>query len=264
MPFAVYSKRTNVVTRIVHNLATLLPSEAIIELDEDNAFPRRYPATLIGQNINTLGIRQFDIGAGEPATNPLDEAGVAREPILTEIPDPARVEMPLHAVPSNWDADDLRRAKYEAILAKNRPYHVVVGEEFQNTTHIDTVESSLYVLANNKGIILPGGDITTVEFQFRIPLTDQGGNPADRDEYDLFQFDTVYLKVTPKQDLGLTIEMDTRKISDSLLDGFSAINVNDQTALANKKEGIILRFTNNSSHPVALENYMLFVQLRNI
>ena len=265
MPFAIYSKRTNVVKRIVHTLGTVLPSEGFIELDETYSFPRRYDTTLIGQTVNTLGVRQFDVGSGEQATDPLAEDGSAREPLLSQYSATVgRVEMPLHAVPLSWTSTDLIQAKYEAILAKNRPYHVVVGEEFIDLDHINDTNSSDYLLARGKGIILPTGNIETKEFKFYIPLTDQGAQPSDRPDYNLFKFDSLFLKINPAQDLGLTIKYDTGASGGALSGSWTDVNLNAPIALGADKTSIALDFINNSNHPISLENYMLFIGLRGL
>jgi hypothetical protein len=286
MPYAVFSKRTGIVSRIVHDLASLLPSESMIEVTDDVAFPRRGKTNVIGQQINTNGLRLFDEGGGVPTIKPYkrvynattDRAEhVKFEPLfisavdLNGDPIEEFVDIPIYAHPYAWTADELAQVKYESILAENYPYQVVIGEEFLTTDHIDSGNSSDYILSEGKCMLSPGGILQTVEFKFNAPKR-VASTPSTYDAGMQYVFDTYYFSTEPEFPEGVIVSWDGRKNAGGALIGTWQTAITDDempttedgAAVVTPLTSMIIRIQNLTSDTFEIENYMLFLRLRNV
>lgn len=284
MPYAVYSKRTLKVNRIVHELSALLPSESAIEVDDEISFPKKVERNILGQDINSLGLQLFNDG-GVPTIKPFKKKfdGNNRPYIEKHAPifqaptdaggEPlkARRDVPIFSDPFIWNASGLAQAKYEAILAKNYPYQVVIGEEFITTNHIDTVNSTDYVLSEGKCILAPNGILQSIRFEFtgtkRVAL---GGTPNFR-RMSKYTFDTLFFNTVPELPQGVDISWKGLKWSDDTETGWEDLVVDEQiptseagNSTATLIHGVTIRFQNLTPYAMAIENYMLFLRLRNV
>ena len=132
MPYAVFSKRTKIVSRIIHDLTSLLPSESAIEVDDDIAYPRRQKSIPIGQQVNTKRLKLFTAADATTTTKPYarvfdpvtDVASKTKhQPMFIravklsglDIQDPDEfIDLPIYANPFAWTAQELAQIKYES------------------------------------------------------------------------------------------------------------------------------------------------------
>lgn len=290
MPYAIYSKRTGNINRIVDDLTSLLASESMLEVDDEINYPRGFKAIVEGQNQNTSGFPLFDnAGSAIPTTNPTrityDANGrpvVAKNyPIYVAptVPGGARktkwVDIPITSHPFIWTINDLAALKYQSVLAQNYPYQVVIGEEFIDEDHIDAGNSSGYVLTEGTCMLQPGGVLQTEEFTFNVtsqgiidPETDTSGEPSD-----LFVFDTFYLDVEPDPPFGVDVSWDGKRWAGDTWTTFRDTILDEEmpTTLTGGSEttatllrGIRLKFQNHTSEPFGMENYLMFLRVRNL
>jgi hypothetical protein len=283
MPYAVYSKRTRIVTRIVHELSSMLPSEAMIEVDDEISYPRAIPRDILGQQINTLGYKLFDQGAGVPTTAPWKRVfnaegrvSISKYPPLFIKPvdlntgkdKVADLDLPIYADPFSWKAEELAKAKYETILAQNYPYQVVIGEEFIDTEHIDLAASVDYTLTEGQCVLSPNGAVESIWHKF-------GGSKNvlstsnDADNYNTFVFDTLYFTTEPDLPEGLVCEWKGKAWPGAgettwqrLIEGDEIPTTVDTDGTATKLREIKVRIRNLSATTVEVENYMLFLRSR--
>lgn len=285
MPYAVYSKRTGVFNRIIHDLSTLLPSESVLEVDDDVSFPRSTPMNILGHRINTFGIKLYDRGGGVPTVKPFEKqydgdgkpSISAFEPLFIQITDDAgnpkkgRVDLPFYVNPFSWKLDELARAKYEAILSKNYPYQVVIGEEFINTDHIDTSASSGYTLTEGMCILSPSGILESSWLKFNAVKNVDAVVENVSKQYTRFVMDTLYFATEPDLPEGVKIYWKGTKWSDDsetawedFVTDEEVATVEDGEASATLLNSIKIRVTNLTTNSFELENYMLFLRLRNM
>lgn len=266
MAYLIYSKRTGVVTRVVNELTTLLPSEGRIICDDDLMYWKFRNITKNLQAEDTLGQQLFDDGSGNPTIHPTDDSGVPLLPMMFQATYPDRLKLPLSAIPQKWTAQQFLAVKYETILASNSPYHCVVGEEFLNDDHIDSGNSDNYIVSSGGLTLAPGGYMQTTAFSFRERV---------HDAWTLFSFDRIFMRVIPHLPIGITSEYDV-SLDNSTWDGFIAAArntehnfVDDADDGRNTDTGppvtslwryIRLKFSNNTSDVVELKNYTLLVQ----
>jgi hypothetical protein len=287
MPYAIFSKRTRIISRIVDDLNSLLPSESMIEVDEEVNYPREHSAIVQGQEVNTYGFPLFERGntpttqfsyvdydpvTGRPYT-------VKNEPrfIQPTIPggDPVtrRIDIPIVSNPFAWRAEELYAVKYESLLSQNFPYDVLIGEEFMNATHIDAGSSSDYVLTEGRCVIAPGGVVVTASFSFNI-TKNIGITGATTDEASQYMFDTYYLDTEPDINQGIEVYWRGVRYSDSGTTLWQPALTNTEMPTTEVENGgagestathlksIQLRFTNLTGGLFSLENYLLFLRLR--
>lgn len=282
MPYAIFSKRTRVINRIVEDLTSLLPSEGMIEVDEEINYPKETASFVQGQDVNTYMLPLFTED-GAPTTRITSVAydGNGRPYTVKNPPrfiqptiaggdrQSSRDDLPIVSHPYGWKAEELFAVKYESILAQNFPYDVLIGEEFFDTTHIDTGASSDYVLTEGRCVIAPGGVVVTSDFKFEIQKELAATTTSEASRY---LFDTYYLDMDPDPNSGVEVywrgvryaapndttawqpvipnqEMPTSEITTS------------QTQ-ATHMRSIQLRFNNLTSGVFALENYLLYLRLR--
>ena len=286
MPYAIYSKRTKVINRIVNDLTSLLPSESMIEIDSAVNYPRGYKAIVEGQKGNTAGFPLFLDGVS-PSISPqrIDYDGDDRPYVTPNIPiyetptsPSGRLtvwkDIPITSHPFVWTAAELANLKYESILAKNYPMQVIVGEEFIDDSHIDTGESDNIVLSEGKCYIAPGGELVTTEFQFFVDtrgvIDPLGVEDNDNRQY---VFDTYYLDLEPDPPQGVKVYWDVRDWSSpGALGGvWTPAIVNSQTPIRLDGSvddivsmGIVLRIYNLTGSVFGLENYILMLRIRNL
>ena len=285
MPYAVFSKRTGIISRIVHDLASLLPSESSIEVTDDIAFPKAIKTNVIGQRINTKGLRLFDEGGGIPTIKPFHReydaqdrvVHVKNEPLFIQTSDlsgdPVEefVDVPIHVHPFAWTASDLAQVKYESILAENYPYQVVIGEEFITTDHINSSNSSDYILSEGKCLLSPGGILETEEFVFEAPKRITTA-PTTYNSAMQYVFDTYYFSTEPEFPEGVRVYWKGRQHSGGALMGSFQTMVTDAEMPTTKDgeasvthcTGIIVRIQNLTMDTFEIENFMLFLRLRNL
>jgi hypothetical protein len=285
MPYAVFSKRTGIISRIVHDLASLLPSESSIEVTDDIAFPKSIKTNVIGQRINTKGLRLFDEGGGVPTIKPYHRAydaadrviHVKHEPLFIKTSDlsgdPVEefVDVPIYTHPFAWTASDLAQVKYESILAENYPYQVVIGEEFITTDHISSGNSSGYILSEGKCLLSPGGILETEEFSFEAPKR-ISTSPTTYNSAMQYVFDTYYFSTEPDFPAGVRVYWKGRKNSDGNLMGSFQTMITDEempttqdgASTVTPCTGIIVRIQNLTADMFEIENFMLFLRLRNV
>lgn len=271
--------------RIVHELSSLLPSEAAIEVDDEISFPRQVSKNVLGQQINTFGMKLFDAGGGIPTTRPFKRAFDANDrpykvkftPIFLQPTDGSgnaiqgHLDIPIYADPFNWTADELASAKYEAILAKNYPYQVVIGEEFLDDTHISTGDSSGYTLTEGICILAPSGIIQTEQFRFRTTKRVAVGGTPSFERMQLYTFDTMVFSTEPELPEGVKVYWKGQKWSDGLETSWEEMVTEEEISTtegtnssATLLKGIKLKIQNLTSVTFEIENYMLFLRLRNI
>jgi len=288
MAYAIFSKRTKVINRIVNDLTSLLPSESMFEVDGEINYPRGYKSLIEGQKSNTFGFPLFLTGSS-PTISPQTIAydGDDRPYIVTNKPIYYRPEtplgdpltewsdLPITSHPFVWTAAEVATLKYEALLARNYPFQVIIGEEFIDDTHIDTVESDSIVLSEGKCYIAPGGELITKEFQFFVTgrgVIDPVG--ADDDNARQYVFDTYYLDLEPDPPQGVSVYWEIRQWSDGSLTGSwyeATLNQQMPTTLIGGAEttattamGIQLRVYNQTADVFPLENYILMLRVRKL
>lgn len=289
MPYAVFSKRTGIISRIVDNLDSLLDSESILELDEDTNFQREYATLIEGQNINTLGFPLFQdansFATFKPQSIVYDAADrphvLKHKPIYVAPTDVAGnpltqwSDLSIASHPFAWDVSSAAAVKYESILAKNAPFNVVIGEEFITEDHIVGGSSSGYVISEGMLWLAPGGTVVTSEFQFLV--TTQGQmtiDAADDRDAKQYVFDTYYLATEPEPPEGVNFFWRGREwaspatVSDyyemTHNDVMPTTYLNGSATAATLIYGIQLKITNVSSVSLPLENYLLMLRIRNL
>lgn len=296
MPYAVFSKRTGTVTRIIDQLTSVLPSESVLEVDDEINYPRGYLSEVEGQSANYQGFPLFQNEANTASTiQPyrVELDGVTGRPKVVRnnaiyttpvnpgsgLPLTVWNDLPVTSHPFAWKIEELAAAKYESILARNAPFQVVIGEEFINTDHIDTAESTGYVLSEGQCFIAPGGALVTTEFQFRVDsqgVVDPTGT-SDEDSRQ-FIFDTYFLTITPDMGSSIQTNWSGRKWSDGAMigggtptwfkaivdDAYPTTELGGAATTATALRGIILRFTNIGTETIALENYQMLLRIRNL
>lgn len=285
MPYAVYSKRTKILSRIIHDLTSLLPSESAIEVDDDIAYPRRQRSTPIGQQVNTKRLKLFTATDLSVTTKPYSRAydgitdiatKVKHEPTFIRAANLAGddadefIDLPIYANPFAWKAQELAQLKYEGILAENYPYQVVIGEEFIDTKHIDA-SSDDYLLSEGHCMLSPGGVLVTREFSFRLPkrITFSTANYNKAFKY---AFDTYFFTTNPEFPEGVQVMWRGRPYSDDLhLTDYQDLIADEEMSTtlslgttATLLTGIQIRFTNLTPETFEIENYQLFLRLRNV
>ena len=286
MPYAVFSKRTRKINRIVNELSSLLPSEAVIEVDEEVNYPRDTITDVQGQEVNTIGLRLFSIASGVPSPKPWirsfdgnDRPTLSKlEPTFIKPADPdgndvqAHIDLPLPADPFAWTAEELAAVKYESILANNYPYHVVIGEEFLNTDHIDTAESSDYTLIDSKCVLAPGGTLQSTKLQFTTAKRVETVIEELADYWTRFVFDTVYFSTEPELPEGVQVYWKGTKWEIGYPETDWEPFVTDEEmattetgeSVATALESITVKIMNLTPFTFDLENYVLFLRLRNM
>lgn len=290
MPYAIFSKRTGVVNRIVDNLVGMLPSESMIEMDDEINYPRGYPSKIEGQDVNSSGFPLFFLeGSGSSTINPQfvdydpgDDRPfyVRNKPIYVApiVPGGDRVtqwvDIPLLSNPFVWTKNELAQQKYESILAQNYPYQVIVGEEFIDDTHIDTGTSSGYVLSEGRCIISPHGLLQTTWFNFQVST--QGViDPAGASDEDArtYVFDTYYLSVEPDFPSGVqvqwegtpwTVGADVGPYDAVMNEDYPTTKLDGAATTATLLRAIRLKIQNLTTQVYAMENFMLMLRVRNL
>jgi hypothetical protein len=287
MPYAVYSKRTKVVSRIIHDLSSLQPGESIIEVDDDISFMRNFSFSIEGQAVNSLGHKLFLLNDNVSlTTKSYDfEAGIEPprltkyDPLYIKYTTTGRLDFPIFANPFGWTAEELAHVKYETILAKNYPYQVIIGEEFINTDHIDLDNSEDFVLSEGKCILKPGGFIRTIVFYFRMQkrIGSHEAQITSREDvyFNQFVFDTAYLMVKPELIGGVNVSFKadpwslditelpnwTNMITDDEVDVAGIVNTGTGGKTgAGLAANMCLKFENLTTEPFALENYVLLLR----
>lgn len=287
MPYAVFSKRTKIVSRIIHDLTSLLPSESAIEVDDDIAYPRRQKSIPIGQQVNTKRLKLFTAADATTTTKPYarvfdpvtDVASKTKhQPMFIravklsglDIQDPDEfIDLPIYANPFAWTAQELAQIKYESILAENYPYQVIVGEEFIDTSHIDA-SSANYILSEGRCMLSPGGVLVTTEFQFKLPkritFSTDDYNKAFR-----YAFDTYYFTTDPEFPEGVQMAWRGDKYVDGNDTGYEELITDEEMATtlfgdttSTLLTSMQLQFTNLTPETFEIENYKLFLRLRNV
>lgn len=283
MPYAVYSKRTGIVSRIVHELSSLLPSEAMIEVDDEISYPKSTERNILGQQINTCGYKLFDQGGGVSSTYPwkrlFDAEGrpyiVKFEPQFIKPVDPntgedklARLDLPIFAHPFGWKADELARAKYDTLLAKNYPYQAVIGEEFLSLEDIDTAASDQFTLTEGKCVLSPSGSVTTNYFKLQT-TNNVLSSQNDPEHYSTFVFDTLYFTSEPDFPEGVIVQWQGKdypagdeKALQALIEGDEIPTTLGTDATATFMQEIRIKITNLTTEAFEVENFMLFLRLR--
>ena len=291
MSYAIFSKRTKVISRIIDDLTSLLPSESMIEVDPTIVYSRGYKQLMQGQKANTMGFPLFLQEASTPVINPQtiafdtnDRPYVApNTPIFESPEDPAGnpvtvwKDVPIVSHPFVWTAYEVAMQKYEGLLAENYPFQVVIGEEFITDEHIDTAASDKIVLSEGRCFIAPGGELVTDEFQFLVTsrgVIDPIG-VGDK-EARQFVFDTYYLRFEPQLPQGVSVFWRTRAWSDgaTISEWTNAIQ-NEQRLLIPYDEplgadivvpamGIELKVINYTGDIVAIENFMLLLRVQTL
>lgn len=283
MSYAVFSKRTKIINRIVDDLTSLLPSESMIEVDPEILYSRGRKIPVEGQKVNTMGFPLFLQGSS-PTINPQtiaysgdDRAYISgNSPIFERPENPAGDpltewrDVPIISYPFSWTAYEVADNKYEAVLAKNYPFQVIVGEEFIDDTHIDTAASDKIVLSEGRCFVAPGGELVTDEFQFFV--TSRGViNPLGTDDDDArqFVFDTYYVDFEPAPPQGVKIYWRTRLWDTGALTKWTATMLNEQRDLIPFEEvapatsqGIQLRVINQTGSILEIENYILLLRIK--
>jgi len=288
MPYAIFSKRTRVINRIVHDLTSLRPSESMIEVDDEIWYPKGYKSVLEGQDENTAGFPLFDnAGSAIPTINPTRVTYDSNDRPVTSkntpiyvaptVPGGTRktewIDIPICSLPLAWTVDELAALKYQSILSQNYPFQVVIGEEFATDDHIDSGNSSGYVLTEGRLVLQPDGVLQTTEFKFFV--TSNGViNPVGTSDENArtFVFDTYYLDVNPDVPEGIDVFWDGKTWSGDAWTGFYDAVLEEEfpTTLtgpggdATLLRGIRLKIHNQTSEPFSIENYILFLRIRDV
>lgn len=289
MPYAIYSKRTGIVTRVSDDLASLLPSENMIEVDDEANYPRGFQSIIEGQDVNSANFPLFyRAGSGTPTTAPHRVAYDANDrpyivknpPIYIAPTTPAGdrkrqwLDIPLGVHPFAWTSRDLANQKYSSVLAQNYPFQVAIGEEFIDDEHIDTGSSSGYVLSNGRCLLRPDGVLYSTMFYFYVTsngVVDPTGTSDEKSTQ--FVFDTYYLDVEPDFPEGMQVSWQGRRWATDDDTGYSDAVVNEDyptTELgiaateATILRGIQLKFQNLTNDVYGIENYLLLLRIRNL
>lgn len=291
MPYAIFSKRTGIVSRIVDNLQSLLPSESMIEVDDEINYPRAFHSVVEGQDQNTTGFPLFD-NAGNviPTIQPtrIEYDGddrphtVCNRPIYIAptVPGGARktvwTDIPITSHPFVWKVEDVAKVKYESTLAQNYPWQVVIGEEFITEEHIDTGNSSGIVLTEGKMNIAPDGVFQSIEFNFEV--TSKGvidpATETTKVSNRIFVFDTFYLDIEPDPFESVEVMWQGKTWSgdawtaswyEAVLDEENPTTETGGVATtATLLRGIRIRIQNDGIEPFEIENYTMFLRVRNL
>jgi len=292
MPYAIFSKRTRILNRIVEDLGSLLPSESMIEVDDEINYPRLTKSLIQGQNINSMGWPLF-LRDGYPDINPTyvdkvtDVDGrpftVKNPPVFVQPQIPGGggqqtqyVDINLKSHPFGWTANELAQVKYETILSQNHPYQAVVGEEWESDDHINIGSSSGFFLSEGQCWLAPQGQVYTTYFTFNYATSmDPTAAQAADEAQSTMPFDTYYLTVAPDLPTGVKIEWSGIEYGsgDAGTDvGWSVVKLSEETpttklgtaeTTARILRSIRLRFTNQTSSVIPIENYALFIRSRN-
>lgn len=282
MPYAIFSKRTRVINRIVNSLDSLLPSEGMIEVDEEINYPKEIVSYVQGQDMNTYNLPLFTKNS-TPTTqiSYVEYDGTTKRPrsrknlprfIQPTVPggdrEVNRIDIPIVSYPFGWKAEQLFQVKYESILAQNYPFDVLIGEEFLNDEHILTGSSSDYVVTEGTCALAPGGIMVTDSFSFTMMKNIGADNVTDASAY---AFDTYYLDVDPDPSPGIEIYWRGTRFSTGATTEWQPVLTNREmptTEVSASKtssthmRSIQLKFTNLTGGVFALENYLLFLRLR--
>jgi len=290
MPYAIYSKKTKIVSKLVHNLSSITPAEEAIEVSDDISFTRGTWTRVFGQDITGQHLKLYATGGGITTIAPFsiayDAQGIPHKVKNTPTfiqpldgnaqPQSYKKSMPIYATPHSWRRWSLIQAKYQAILARNGNYQGVVGEEFDSTRHIDTDKSDKFTILGNSCVIAPGGYIQSTPFRF-------GGAATHPETDNRYLFDTYYFATQPELPEGAittwgglyahsasgTTDLGTPTEAEQ------ALYLNDETPTTqDDAHGVgteafsmvkmIIKIYNNTTTPITLENYMLFVRSRGI
>jgi hypothetical protein len=281
MPYAIFSKRTRIISRIVDDLTSMLASESMIEVDEEINYPKEQPALVRGQDFNTLGLPLFSDNAtptvksshvaydsnGRPYT--VKHAPQYIEPLL-----PGgghvmrRIDIPIVSNPFAWKAEELFRVKYDSLLAQNTPFDVLIGEEFMSAVDIDAGSSDNYTLTEGVCAIAPGGTVVTRKFD--VSLIKSISGITDATDAQTYIFDTYYLDTEPDISPGITIYWKGDKTAGGTTAWEPAVTntemptseVSISATTATKLKNMQLKFTNGTGGVFFLENYLLYLRLR--
>jgi hypothetical protein len=262
MAYVIYSKRNGAIKRITHELGTVLPSEGVIDCDDDVAHWSRRAIQPTYHDMNTLGIALFDDGSGVATTDPIDDSGGSREPMIAQEAGIESVLLPIAAAPQLWNKNNFLSAKYETVLSRNAPYHVVIGEEFIDDDHIDDANSDNYVLTNGSCVLAPGGYMQTTAFSFqeRVYSTWAG-----------FRFNKIWFQITPEETFGLQTEYDVSR-DNSTWDAWIDLPRHKHHLMADDSGGgrgvtvttpfnfIRFKITNQTAVALTVENFMVLLR----
>lgn len=289
MPYAIFSKRTKIINRIVDDLTSLLPSESMLEVDDEINYPRAFHTVIEGQDQNTSGFPLFYDGSNATTIQPTHTSYDGDDRPYTEknypiyiaptVPGGARktvwTDIPITSHPFVWTVSDLAALKYESILSQNYPWQVIIGEEFVNEDHIDTANSSGAVISEGKLNIAPDGVFQSEEFKFLVtsngvidPETDTGGVNART-----FVFDTFYMDLDPDPFEAIEVSWEGRAWGAAWIGSWYEVTLNeempttkvngtDQTAT--KLTGIRFKIQNKGPEPFSIENYTVLLRVRNL
>jgi hypothetical protein len=288
MPYAIFSKRTGIVNRVVDDLEALLPSESMIEIDREANYPRGRQSPIEGQDVNTAQFPLFyRSGSGTRTVNPQRVAyrnnrpyTVKNPPIYVAPQTPSGdqktgwLDIPLGTHPFAWTGIDLANQKYSSVLSQNYPFQVAIGEEFINDDHIDTGSSSGYTLAEGQCMLRPDGVLVTDMFEFHVQ-SNGVVNPAgtSNENSSQYVFDTYYLNVEPDFPEGIQVSWQGKRWStnddtgyfDAVLnEDYPTTELGGAATTATVLRGIQLKIQNLSSHVYSIENYLLLLRIRNL
>jgi len=275
MPYAIYSKKTKKVSKLVHSLSSILPSEGAIEVSDDISFSRDTWIRVFGQDITGQSVKLFDSGGGVITVSPFRRGNradgspykIRNTPVVIEpLTDPGgnpvsfKRPLPIYAAPHSWNRWALLSAKYEAVLARNGTYHAIVGEEFDNDKHIDPSSSGFTILGNSC-IISPGGIVKSSTFTFGVNVA----NPVADSQ---FVFDTYYFATQPELSPGIEATWGGSNTAGTD-PAAEPLFLNDETpttmgteSSAAQMSSMFVQFKNTTNVPFTLENYTLFVRAR--
>lgn len=287
MPYAIFSKRTGICNRVTDELVGMLPSENMIEIDDESNFPRGFFASVEGQDANSSGFPLFYQASGAPTTAPqktvydagTDRPSTQKHPPLyvkPTVPGGDRekrwVDIPLRSHPFAWTGRDLANMKYSCVLGQNWPFQVAIGEEFIDDTHIDTGNSSGYVLSEGRCLLSPAGILQTDLFSFKV---DSEGvfDPSDTSDEDgrQYVFDTYYLDVEPDFPQGVVVSWGGYRWATNDDTGFFEAVTNEDypttelgvaATTATQMRSIRLKIQNFTSEVYAIENFLLMLRSR--
>ena len=256
MAYVIYSKHSGVVRRITHELGTVLPSEGVLDADDDIAYWIDREIPVMHQDLNSLGLGMFLDEEGIVSYDPLSPSFTARQPVVNRETRIERARFPINAVPQLWTARAFLAAKYETLLARNTPYHCIIGEEFLTSEHIDDGNSDNYVLTNGSCVIAPGGYIQTTAFSFRERVYD---------DWQIFQFNRIFFMIDPEEIFALATQYDV-STDNSTWDGFEDLprqtHYDTDTDRTPSSYWPFIRFkiANNSDMSLTVSNYVALIQ----
>jgi hypothetical protein len=290
MPYAIFSKRTRIINRIVNDLTSLLPSESMIEVDDEINYPRLTKSLIQGQNINTLGWPLF-VEDGYSVVMPTyvdrvtDVDGrpftVKNRPVFVQPQFPGGggqktmfVDINFISHPFGWTAEELAQVKYQSVLSQNHPFEVVIGEEWIDNAHIDVGSSSGFFLSEGQLWLAPAAELITKYFSFRVDSNlDVAVANANNVGQNTYIFDTYFLNISP--DIPTGVKVDWSGVAFGSGDpgtdpGWNPAKIDEETpttnvgdTIATPLRSIRLRFRNRTSSVLSLENYVLFLRSRN-